>query len=112
MGKNWFDSFDISRRIQRNLKKSKKKYDTYNVLKTIRESVIEEYNNSNLNIEYDDTELYIYSTKKKSNKMKEITTLVNNILDDMIDPEVLDLLFDINMNKNSIYIKCKRKIEH
>ena len=112
MGKNWFDSFDISRRIQRNLKKSKKKYDTYNVLKTIRESVIEEYNNSNINIEFDDTELYIYSTKKKSNKMKEITTLVNNILDDMIDPEVLDLLFDINMNKNSIYIKCKRKIEH
>lgn len=112
MSKNWFDSFDINRRIQRDLKKSKKKYDTYNILQYIHDSVIEEYNNSNISIELDSTELYIYSTKKKSNKMKEITSLVENILDDMVDEEVLNLLFDISMTKNSIYIKCKRKIEH
>ena len=112
MSKNWFDSFDINRRIQRNLKKSKKKYDTYNVLQYIYDCVIEEYNNSNINIELDTTELYIYSTKKKSNRMKEITSLVENILNDIVEEEVLNLLFDISMTKNSIYIKCKRKIEH
>lgn len=112
MSKNIFDSGEVSRLLQRSLKKSKRKYDTYEILYTLKETVEEEYENSNIRIDLCKTELNIISTKKKNNNMKEIRALILDTLSDLVDEECIDLLFEVNANKSNICIKCKRKIEH
>lgn len=112
MSKNIFDSGEVSRLLQRSLKKSKRKYDTYDILHTLKETVIEEYEGSNIYIDLCKTELNIISTKKKNNNMKEIRALIIDTLNSLVDKKDIDLLFEVNANKSNICIKCKRKIEH
>lgn len=112
MSKNIFDSGEVSRIMQRNLKKSKRKYDTFDILITLRDVVMDDYGDTNIRIDLCKTELNIISTKKKNNNMKEIKTLILDTLYDLVDDNDVDLLFEVNANKSNICVKCKRKIEH
>lgn len=112
MSKNIFDSGEVSRIMQRNLKKSKRKYDTFDILITLRDVVMDDYGDTNIRIDLCKTELNIISTKKKNNNMKEIKTLILDTLYDLVDENDVDLLFEVNANKSNICVKCKRKIEH
>ena len=99
--------------FQRSLRKSKRKYDTHEILSSIYDFVDYEYDDiDGITIELSKTELIILSSKKKNNKMKEIKESVMNKLYDIVDEDDVELLFDINATKNNISILCKRKIEH
>ena len=104
-----YDSGITSKMFQRSLQKSKRKYDTHDILS----SIDYEYDDiDDISIELSRTELTILSTKKKNNKMKEIKESVMNKLYEIVDEDDVELLFDINATKNNISILCKRKIEH
>jgi len=99
--------------FQRSLQKSKRKYDTHDILSSIYDYIDYEYDDiDDISIELSRTELTILSTKKKNNKMKEIKESVMNKLYEIVDEDDVELLFDINATKNNISILCKRKIEH
>ena len=44
--------------------------------------------------------------------MSDIYEYVYNSLLSLVDEDDVDLLFDVNVNKNNMCIRCKRKIEH
>lgn len=110
--RNIYDSGSMSKLIQKNLKKSKKKYDTYDILCTIKDSILSDFEYANISIDLCKTELNIISTKKENNYMKEIKDLIMNELYDLVDSDDIELLFEVNANKNNICVRCKRKIEH
>ena len=108
-----YDSGITSKMFQRSLQKSKRKYDTHDILSAIYDFIDYEYDDiDDISIELTRTELTILSTKKKNNKMKEIKESVMNKLYEIVDEDDVELLFDINATKNNISIICKRKIEH
>lgn len=108
-----YDSGITSKMFQRSLRKSKRKYDTYDILSSIYDFIDYEYDDiDDISIELTRTELIILSTKKKNNKMKEIKESVMEKLYEIVDEDDVELLFDINATKNNISILCKRKIEH
>lgn len=108
-----YDSGITSKMFQRSLQKSKRKYDTYDILSNIYDYIDYEYDEEDdISIELSRTELTILSNKKKNNKMKEIKESVMDKLYEMVDEDDVELLFDINATKNNISILCKRKIEH
>lgn len=108
-----YDSGVTSKMFQRSLQKSKRKYDTYDILSTLYDYIDYEYDDvDDISLELSRTELIIISNKKKNNKMKEIKESLLNKLYDLVDDSDVELLFDINATKNNISILCKRKIEH
>lgn len=108
-----YDSGITSKMFQRSLQKSKRKYDTHDILSSIYDFIDYEYDDiDDICIELSRTELTILSTKKKNNKMKEIKESVMDKLYEIVDEDDVGLLFDINATKNNISIICKRKIEH
>lgn len=108
-----YDSGMTSKMFQRSLQKSKRKYDTHDILNAIYDFIDYEYDDiDDISIELSRTELTILSSKKKNNKMKEIKESVMNKLYEIVDEDDVELLFDINATKNNISILCKRKIEH
>lgn len=108
-----YDSGTTSKMFQRSLQKSKRKYDTHDILSAIYDFIDYEYDDiDDISIELTRTELTILSTKKKNNKMKEIKESVMDKLYEIVDEDDVELLFDINATKNNISILCKRKIEH
>ena len=112
MSKNPYELGEVSRMMQRNLKKSKRKYDTFDILCTLRDYVIYNIDDTNLTIELSTTELLIMTTKKKNNKMKEVKKLIDDMLSSLVDEDDVDLIFNINASKSNVCVKCKRKIEH
>ena len=108
---NIYDSGSVSKLLQKNLKKSKKKYDTYEILQGLKYAIDSDFSDANIDIDLCKTELNIISTKKKNNYMKEIKDLIIDELYEVVDEGDIDLLFEINANKNNICVKCKRKIE-
>lgn len=113
MGKrSLYNSGEVTKIIQRSLKKSKQKYDTYGILLDIKNSIESNFNNTDINIILEKTELNIFTNKKKNNHIKEIKELIFDELDNLVDDDYINLLFDINCTKTNIIIKCKRKIEH
>lgn len=111
-GYDIYDSENISKRLQRNLQKTKKKYDTYDILCTIYDDLDYIYEDASISVELSRTELSVISTKKKNGKMNDIKDFINNRLCELVDEDDIHLLFQIIANKNNISILCKRKIEH
>lgn len=108
-----YDSGVTSKMFQRSLQKSKRKYDTYDILSTLYDYIDYEYDDvDDISLELSRTELIIISNKKKNNKMKEIKESLLSKMYDLVDENDVELLFDINATKNNISILCKRKIEH
>ena len=112
MRDNIYDSWDLSKSMKKNLKKMKKKYSTYSILSTLEDMISSSYEDIGIETELSSKKLIIHSDKKKNNYMKEIKDFVYESLLSLVDEEDLDLMFDINANKNNICIRCKRNIEH
>lgn len=108
-----YDSGITSKIFQRSLQKSKRKYNTSEILSNLFNYIDYEYDDvEDINLEVSKTELTIISNKKKNNRMKEIKESILSRLYELVDEEDIELLFDINITKNNISILCKRKIEH
>ena len=101
-----YNSYDSAKSLKKSLKKVKKKYSTNQILLTLRNDIMTEYAGIGIDTELSDKKLIIFSEKKKNKYMSDIYEYIYNSLLGLVDEDDVDLLFDINNNKNNVCIRA------